>query len=224
MKAIQIKGEIKIVGNIPKTFNNILNYDKSSVEKIYDDGWRDVIIPDHDITKQYLGSIYYDEILNVFSYKILDKNINQIKEEIINDSITQRSIIIQREIEKKIISESQLITNEEQLLEIKALFPFWENNLSIIVNNKYQYIIGDEIHLYKAVQSHISQSGWEPNKTPSLFTRVGFKDEILDWKQPTGAQDSYKAGDKVKYKNKTWISIVNNNVWKPSIYGWEEIK
>ena len=30
-------------------------------------------------------------------------------------------------------------------------------------------------------------------------------------------------GDKVFYNNKNWVSIVDNNVWEPGVYGWEEI-
>jgi hypothetical protein len=30
-------------------------------------------------------------------------------------------------------------------------------------------------------------------------------------------------GDKVTYEDKTYISIIDNNVWSPVIYGWEEV-
>lgn len=33
----------------------------------------------------------------------------------------------------------------------------------------------------------------------------------------------YMTGDKVTHNGKTWVSIVDNNVWEPSVYGWEEI-
>lgn len=47
-------------------------------------------------------------------------------------------------------------------------------------------------------------------------------DEIQDWVQPDGTF-SYNIGDKVKYGGKIWICTVNNNVWQPGVYGWQEV-
>jgi hypothetical protein len=30
-------------------------------------------------------------------------------------------------------------------------------------------------------------------------------------------------GDKVTHNGKTYVSIVDNNVWEPSVFGWDEI-
>jgi hypothetical protein len=60
--------------------------------------------------------------------------------------------------------------------------------------------------------------------TPALFTEIAKPGEIPVWKQPTGAQDAYMTGDKVKYPDENgtiWVSIVDNNVWQPGVYGWE---
>ena len=78
--------------------------------------------------------------------------------------------------------------------------------------------------LYRVVQSHTSQADWKPDITPALFTEVAKPGEILVWKQPTGAQDAYMTGDKVKYPDENgtiWVSVVDNNVWQPGVYGWE---
>ena len=45
-----------------------------------------------------------------------------------------------------------------------------------------------------------------------------------EWKQPTGAHDAYKTGDKVSYGGKVWVSNINNNVWEPGVYGWTEVQ
>lgn len=42
----------------------------------------------------------------------------------------------------------------------------------------------------------------------------------------TGAQDAYQTGDKVYYPGEgdtVYISTVDNNVWQPGVYGWEEV-
>lgn len=30
-------------------------------------------------------------------------------------------------------------------------------------------------------------------------------------------------GDKVRHNDKVWISIIDNNVWEPGVYGWNEV-
>ena len=40
--------------------------------------------------------------------------------------------------------------------------------------------------------------------------------------QPIGAHDAYAKGDKTSHNSKNWVSTVDNNVWEPGVYGWEE--
>ena len=43
--------------------------------------------------------------------------------------------------------------------------------------------------------------------------------------QPTGAHDSYKKGDRVRFKGKNYESLMGGNVWSPAAYpaGWKEL-
>lgn len=43
------------------------------------------------------------------------------------------------------------------------------------------------------------------------------------WVQPTGAHDAYPQGWKVTHDGKTWVSLINGNVWVPGESGWREI-
>ena len=49
---------------------------------------------------------------------------------------------------------------------------------------------------------------------------------VTDFVQPTGAHDAYMTGSEVYYNGKLYRSIIDNNVWSPSVYpaGWEEIE
>lgn len=77
--------------------------------------------------------------------------------------------------------------------------------------------------LYKCVQAHTSQEDWSPDVTPSLWAKVGDPaEEFPEWSQPIGSHDAYSLGDKVSHNDKHWVSTVNNNVWEPGVYGWEE--
>ena len=114
--------------------------------------------------------------------------------------------------------------SDEDALEAVELFEVWAADTEYTVDQRVRH--GDK--LYRCVQSHTSQSGWEPDKTPALWTEVAKPGEIPVWKQPTGAQDAYNKGDKVHYPDAdspVYVSTIDNNVWSPDAYpqGWEVV-
>ena len=117
---------------------------------------------------------------------------------------------------KIFLKESENLTDEDAL-KVPMLYPRWETET--------EYTAGDRIFyekvLFKCVQSHTSQSSWTPDITPALWAVVSLE-EWPEWVQPTGAQDAYMAGDKVSHNSLHWISSVDNNVWEPGVYGWDE--
>lgn len=90
------------------------------------------------------------------------------------------------------------------------------------------YNEGDKVRyeelLYKCLQDHTSQSSWNPKQAPSLWARVLIPDPdvIPEWVQPEST-NPYMKGDKVKHNDKTWVSNIDNNVWEPGVYGWDEV-
>ena len=78
--------------------------------------------------------------------------------------------------------------------------------------------------LYNVLNDHTSQTDWAPNVAPSLFAKILIPDKnvVLEWEQPEST-NPYGKGDKVAYNGKTWQSTTDGNVWKPGVYGWEEI-
>lgn len=113
---------------------------------------------------------------------------------------------------------ARLTVDDETALTGKELYPVWAENISVSVNDRYQY--SDK--LYKCVQAHTTQADWTPDKTPALWVEVSL-DEFPEWKQPAGAHDAYAKGDKVKHNGKKWESTADANVWEPGVYGWIEI-
>ena len=108
---------------------------------------------------------------------------------------------------------------DEDAVEAVELFAEWQVGVLYPAGQRVRR--GEK--LYRCEQAHMSQEGWEPEKTPALWTEVAAPGEIPVWKQPTGAQDSYMTGDKVHYPTKTdpvYVSTVDNNVWEPGVYGW----
>ena len=119
---------------------------------------------------------------------------------------------------RRLIVKAAESLDDSDALDGVELFERWNPGMVLVVN---QRIAHDE-KLYRVVQAHTSQAGWEPDKTPALFTEVAKPGEIPEWKQPTGAQDAYARGDKVRHNDKVWQSNTDNNVWEPGVYGWDE--
>lgn len=117
---------------------------------------------------------------------------------------------------RKRIEQAALSLSDEDALDVPEMFPHWRDGVELAVDDRIYY--NDK--LYRVVQAHTTQNGWEPDKVPALFTEIAKPGEIPEWKQPTGAQDAYMAGDKVRHNGAVWISAVDNNVWEPGVYGW----
>ena len=99
-------------------------------------------------------------------------------------------------------------------------FEAWNYPIEYKIGQLRQY----EGILYKCVQAHTSQADWTPDTAVSLWTATADPaEEYPQWVQPVGAHDAYMTGDKVTYNNQHYISTVDNNVWQPDVYGWEEI-
>lgn len=121
---------------------------------------------------------------------------------------------------RAVIEQSVANLDDETALKGVTLFPAW-------VSGK-DYAVGDRVKynnvLYKVLQAHTSQDDWMPDISPSLFAQVLIPDPdvIPEWVQPDST-NPYMTGDKVKHNGKIWISTVDNNVWEPSVYGWDEV-
>lgn len=123
---------------------------------------------------------------------------------------------------RPLIEKSAQSLSDTDALDGVALFEHWHIGMECVAGNRLQY----KDKLYRIVQTHTAQAGWEPDKTPALFTEVPKPGEIPVWKQPTGAQDAYMIGDKVHFPDAdgpVYISTVDNNVWQPGVYGWDEV-
>ena len=112
------------------------------------------------------------------------------------------------------------LATDEIALQVPNLYPEWKSEVEYAVDDRVLY---NNI-LYKVITAHTSQETWAPDVSASLFAKILIPDEnvIPAWEQPDST-NGYIIGDKVTHNNKTWISTVDNNVWEPGIYGWEEV-
>jgi chitodextrinase len=112
------------------------------------------------------------------------------------------------------------MADDQVALQVPDLYPVWEVGVSYVTGDRVLY---NEI-LYKVLQNHTSQETWIPTETSSLYAKVLIPDVdvIPEWVQPDST-NPYMTGDKVTHNGKTWVSIVDNNVWEPGAYGWNEV-
>lgn len=114
---------------------------------------------------------------------------------------------------------SNSLTDEDALDGIE-LFPLWAFGVLYALNQRVRY----NGILYKCLQDHTSQDTWNPEDAPSLWARVLIPDPevIPEWIQPDST-NPYMIGDKVMHNGLKWICTIDNNVWEPGVFGWDQI-
>lgn len=125
-----------------------------------------------------------------------------------------------RQLRAMIVRAAASLADADALTAVE-LFAAWQADTLYRADERLRY--GDK--LYRVVQDHTSQADWTPDLTPALYTEVAEPGTIPVWRQPTGAQDAYMVGDKVRYPDEdgdVWVSTTDNNVWEPGVYGWEK--
>ena len=110
--------------------------------------------------------------------------------------------------------------DDSDALNAVELYPEWKPDTSYDVDQRLRY--GGV--LYRVLQDHTSQNDWTPDVAPSLFSQVLIPDPdaIPEWVQPDST-NPYMLGDKVTHNGKTWENTIDNNVWEPGVYDWNEV-
>lgn len=112
---------------------------------------------------------------------------------------------------------------DAQALEVSTLYADWET-----LKKGIPLAVGDHVNyhdvLYNVITAHNVQSTWNPADSPSLFAKVLIPDPevIPEWEQPDST-NPYSKGDRVTHNEKTWESLVDNNVWEPGALGTESL-
>lgn len=123
------------------------------------------------------------------------------------------------------LSKLDVDADLDSILEVPTMFPAYEVGKAYKTKEIFSYGINDvgDPQLYQVLQDHTSQAEWTPDTAASLYKKIGIaEDGTPQWVQPLGATDAYQKGDKVSHNGKHWVSSVDNNVWEPGVYGWEE--
>lgn len=125
---------------------------------------------------------------------------------------------------EKAMTVTGSLTDAEAVAAV-CLYPHWSGDgIAYAKGQRVQY----KNALYTVLQAHTSQSDWTPVDAPSLFAKVLIPDPTVvpEWEQPDST-NPYMKGDKVAHSGKTWVSLIDNNVWEPGATGteslWQEV-
>ncbi len=142
-------------------------------------------------------------------------------EQIIAESAERHRTLTESEVFRLLIARqiNTLEVDDNTALRMTEFYPEWASGTDYTAGYKVQH--GGK--LWRCVQAHTGQTGWEPGNAPSLWAKVLIPDEtvIPEWEQPDST-NPYSAGDKVTHNGKIWVSDIDNNVWEPGVYGWTE--
>lgn len=95
-----------------------------------------------------------------------------------------------RELRPYIEKASASLSNNDALKAVE-LFPVWKAEIYAHVDDRYSYMS----KLYKCVQEHVAQIGWEPDKTPALWVVVDAEHEgTIDDPIPASRGMEYEYG------------------------------
>ena len=125
---------------------------------------------------------------------------------------------------RAIIEQIAQTLDDESALNSTELFPNWNGDgVEYETGQKIRY----ENKLYKVLQPHTSLPSWTPTDAPSLFAEILAGQEgtdIGEWVQPDST-NPYMTGDRVIFNGVVYESLIDNNVWSPSIYpaGWKQV-
>lgn len=124
---------------------------------------------------------------------------------------------------RELLHKASASLSDTDALDGIELFPMWAADTAYAIDVRVRY----EEKLYKCVQAHTSQADWTPPAVPALWTEVARPGEIPVWRQPTGAQDAYRIGDKVHYPDEdgpVYRCTIDYNVYAPDVAGWELVE
>lgn len=121
---------------------------------------------------------------------------------------------------RKLLENQTAAMTDEQILKFPDFVEKWKSGQKYEADKRLEY----NGTIYKVLTEHTSQADWTPDTTPSLFAKVLIPDSNVtpEWEQPEST-NPYSKGDKVTHNGKTWESAVDNNVWEPGVYGWNEV-
>lgn len=210
-----------MIGNYPEVWVNssgrVFGY-KYQISMHEADGWLPYVIPPLG-EDQKLGALYHDTVNNVFTNYLVNKTEEELRQEQILNSESNRSTLVFEIQEQKIIESAQEF-DDTTALDNKDLYPMFDpNGFVYTVDFKCQdFNINNKLVLYKCIQPITSQAQYPPRLIAAHFKEVAYPGQVPKWVLPQGGEQAYDIGDIVWYPEidtQKWISKINGNTTVP---------
>ena len=122
---------------------------------------------------------------------------------------------------RRSIEHAATLLPDVDALNAVAMFPAWRPDGHYNKDDR----VREGNTLYRCMQTHDAQPGWNPAAGGYLWSEVLIPDEtkVPEWKQPDYS-NTYKKGDRVTHNGQTWESDIDGNSWEPGVYGWHAVK
>ena len=117
--------------------------------------------------------------------------------------------------------------SDDKAYKYPSLFDPWKADVAYVNSETEVSRVEYEGKLYKCLQSHTSQIGWEPESTPALWVEVAKPGEYREIKANMLPTEAFDEGETGWYQTKDnlYKSKIPNNVYTPESYpdGWEKV-
>ena len=123
-----------------------------------------------------------------------------------------------------LLDEVLAILTDEQAATVPSAFHTWAPDTGYAVGDRVKFGEG----LYKCLQAHTSQNGWEPSVATSVWACILNPDpEVIPvWVQPDST-NPYMKGDRVHYPDvddPIYESDCDYNVYEPTVAMWHVVE
>jgi hypothetical protein len=203
----------------------------------FEDGFRPYVEPELNENEE-TGALFYDEENEVVTRHIIPISEERLRQNAISQAQSSQEEAINSKLRIEVLNQAQAITDDEEALANKALYPLWEdqpNNFLFEAGKKYQSFEGLELKLFKVIQQHnkvVGDASYIPINAEALFTKIEFGDGGIEiWSEPIGGDGKYPYLDpstnlpyRVIHNGFIWENNFNPgegflNVWEPGADG-----
>ena len=112
---------------------------------------------------------------------------------------------------------------EEKIIEHPEVFEDWKAE----ENYKAKQIVKEGDDLFRCLQDHTSQNGWNPKNTAALWVQIAKVGEYREIKDNMLATEAFALNEIGWFRSKDNLfkSLIANNVYTPETYptGWEHV-